>query len=39
MPLLTMLPMKLEVMPMTMIMEMTCMIRTSKKVLLMGIAP
>lgn len=38
-PRLTMLPMKLEVMPMITTMEMTCMMRTSKKVLLKGMAP
>lgn len=38
MPMLTMLPMKLDVMPMVMIMAIDCRIRTSKKSLLMGMA-
>jgi len=39
MPVLTMLPMKLAVMPMAMIMATVCISRTSKKSLLMGMAP
>lgn len=39
MPMLTMLPMKLEVMPIAMIMAIVCITRTSKKSLLMGMAP
>ena len=38
-PRLTMLPMKLEVMPTMTTIEMTCKMRTSRKVLLKGIAP
>jgi hypothetical protein len=37
--MLTMLPMKLDVMPMAMIMATVCITRTSKKSLLMGMAP
>ena len=39
MPMLTMLPMKLDVMPMAIIMATVCITRTSKKSLLMGMAP